>query len=281
MNSAKLRLEKFNQFLYKLHPRLFYIVDYVFNLPRYLDCCYLEQLFDKTYQDVLDIGVGKGSLLNFLSKYSRKLTCLDISQKEIKIAQNRFKNKNITFIAADARKLPFINSRFDLIFCNCVIEHIEHDDKVFLEIIRCLNHQGTIIITLPNRDLQADWLKQFVFKHPRFQFLIDPDFKQYFSYKNIYQADEWYRKERWQHTKLGYSSDEICNYLSKLGIKVEKVIYYPNRLLSRVWDIATFSFINKLFPFCLILLVPFFWIIPKNPGTMEHSYEFVIKATKI
>jgi SAM-dependent methyltransferase len=61
-------------------------------------------------------------------------------------------------IKADVCNLPFENSKFDLIICNHVLEHIVDDLKAIQEIFRVLKKGGKAIIQVP---LEESRLKTF------------------------------------------------------------------------------------------------------------------------
>lgn len=91
----------------------------------------------------LEIGCGDGLSTSFLKNKVSVLISLDLSEKRIKIARKI--NKNVSFILADARVLPFKNEVFDTICAFEVIEHLPsyEDHKKFLsEVKRVLSRDG-------------------------------------------------------------------------------------------------------------------------------------------
>lgn len=279
---AKTRLMRNEQFLYSLSPKIFDFFDRLFNIPRYLDRCYLTGLFGEHYSQALDIGAGKGSMTKFLLNYADEITCLDKEEKELAVLKRRFKNEvaRLSFVTADAVDLPFADKSFDLIFSNCVLEHIKNDEKVLAELGRCLRKGGALVMALPNKEMQAGWFKSLLFKYPRLRFLADPNLSRYFSFANIKEAEEWYALNRWQHIRRGYSLAEIKERLAKYNLKVESFLYFPSPLLSEPWEIVTFSQLNRLFPYLLSLMAPIFWLLPKGVGKKESSLEFAVLARK-
>ncbi len=66
---------------------------------------------------VLDIGCGDGKFTHDLSHYFNKIIGIDNSKQLLKIATQKQKGakiKNLEFIFADAQKIPFPNSKFDI-----------------------------------------------------------------------------------------------------------------------------------------------------------------------
>jgi len=279
---VKTRLKRTESFLFSLSPKLFEIMDKFFNVPRILDRVYLKRFFKKKYRLGLDIGAGKGSMTGFLLRYTDKVVCLDKEKEEIAFLKKRFKDnqKSLSFVASDARRLPFKKESFDLIFSNCVLEHIKDDKEVLAEINRCLKPGGELIMALPNRQIRAGFFKSLVYNQPFWRFLIDPAFKRYFAFPSFKEAEEWYTSYRWQQVRWGYSLAEMKTRLDRYHFQILDSAYYPNRFLSEFWEIITFSRINRLFPYILLLFGPLFFLLPKNKGDKNDSLEFGFLAQK-
>jgi ubiquinone/menaquinone biosynthesis C-methylase UbiE len=65
----------------------------------------------------------------------------------------------------DIQQMNFESSKFDLILCNHVIEHVKDDSKALQEISRILKPSGKAIITIPGDFQRA---KTVYFNHLRF-----------------------------------------------------------------------------------------------------------------
>ncbi|WP_238524967.1 class I SAM-dependent methyltransferase [Caldicellulosiruptor owensensis] len=81
---------------------------------------------------IMDVGCGTGILVSYLNKRvgeNRKIVCVDISDKMIKIAKNKYRAcTNVSFINADVNNLNFRNY-FDYIICYSVFPHFEDKKK--------------------------------------------------------------------------------------------------------------------------------------------------------
>jgi ubiquinone/menaquinone biosynthesis C-methylase UbiE len=82
---------------------------------------FFELLIDNVNKDssVLDIGCGSGELALKLSSYCKKIVGVDCYARYISTAnkdKQSKKIKNISFKIADARKLPFKDKSFDLVY---------------------------------------------------------------------------------------------------------------------------------------------------------------------
>lgn len=116
---------------------------------------YVLQFLQKAYKNlksppvVLDVGCGVGSILLFLSEYSKQLVGLDVSERAIDIAKRASmatKSHNVLFKVGYLPELP---STFDLVIATEVIEHVP-DDQMFLQkIFNALNNNGLLLLSTP------------------------------------------------------------------------------------------------------------------------------------
>ena len=105
------------------------------------------------YGHVLDIGCGRGLLLQTLRKYTRsgtKLYGIDISPKLVELAS--INNPGAKIVVGDAEKLPYPDNMFEFVFMTEALEHMLDFDKVLSEIRRVLRPKGIFVVTVPNRD---------------------------------------------------------------------------------------------------------------------------------
>ncbi|MBL4775963.1 MAG: methyltransferase domain-containing protein [Mariprofundus sp.] len=105
---------------------------------------------------VLDIGCNVGYGSDILSRSARKVIGVDVSEKVILSAKNRFTCENIEFQHIDGKTLPFGNDRFDVIISCQVIEHIVDYDQFIGEILRVLKPDGVVVFTTPNACIRLD-----------------------------------------------------------------------------------------------------------------------------
>ncbi|SEI37152.1 Methyltransferase domain-containing protein [Dyadobacter koreensis] len=96
-----------------------------------------------TFDNVLEVGAGEGSILSWLSKwnFSKDLNCVEISESGIEL----IKSKNIenlkNVLLFDGYKIPFPDNHFDLVICSHVMEHVEHERILLREIKRVSKNQ--------------------------------------------------------------------------------------------------------------------------------------------
>lgn len=106
--------------------------------------------YAKPKMRILDLGCGNGRLYDALNKQTPDIdyTGVDNSKNLLEIASTRY--PDATFLAADARALPFPDKSFDVIYSFAVLHHIQskREQLAFLsEAIRVLKHDGVLIVT--------------------------------------------------------------------------------------------------------------------------------------
>lgn len=111
---------------------------------------------EKAFGKVLDIGCGIGYNLIVLLTNAKinHVIGVDVASGAVRIAKKRiakrgFKDKN-DFILCDAQFLPFKESRFDLVVCTEVLEHLSDDRKGISEISRVTKTNGKVFLSVPS-----------------------------------------------------------------------------------------------------------------------------------
>ncbi|MCL5090751.1 MAG: methyltransferase domain-containing protein, partial [Patescibacteria group bacterium] len=101
---------------------------------------------------ILDLGSGTGFVAEVLGQYLNKndeFSCLDISPKMLKMAQEKIKEMQLkakfNFLINNTEKLPFKAKNFDIITINSVIHHLVNPEETFAEINRVLKDKGIVV----------------------------------------------------------------------------------------------------------------------------------------
>ncbi len=109
---------------------------------------------------VLDVACGGADLprrlLEYLARHGVQAHCVavDRSARLLSIAQELNHNvKELTFMKADARELPFADSSFDLTTCNLALHHFDPPDAT--NVLRELARVGKSVIV---NDLRRSWI---------------------------------------------------------------------------------------------------------------------------
>lgn len=103
----------------------------------------IELLKGQQFKNVLEVGSGDGSILQWLEKFefSRDVYSLEISKSGI----NEIKSKNLEFLKEvklfDGYHIPYSDNQFDLVICAHVLEHVEFPRALIREIQRVSRFQ--------------------------------------------------------------------------------------------------------------------------------------------
>ncbi len=113
-------------------------------LQAYFDFCGI-QLTDR----VLDVACGPGEFTLFIARRVSKAQGIDISDKEIEIANSlrkEFGLNNLGFECADVENLPCTDNSFSVVVSKSAFHHFVNSGIIFKEMIRCCETGGKISI---------------------------------------------------------------------------------------------------------------------------------------
>jgi len=275
-HGAKKRLEDGLHFLRRISPALFEFADKAFNIPRYIDMKNLKLLMPEPAGKVLEIGCGKGYFAKHLIGAGHAYYGLDIDRTELSFITK----KKTRIIHGSGTEIPCKDNTFDIIFCNCVIEHVPKDDDLLREAARVLKKGGSMIFTFPTKAYSPSFIKRTLFKNKRLRFLADPEYSGYFDHADIQAAEDWYTVKRWSHVRRGYDIKDLEQRFASLGLEITSSFYFFSGPLFEIWDIFTFTLLNKLFPFSLILAAPVMRLMGvTRRGNEKNSFLLAVKAT--
>ena len=105
---------------------------------------------------VLDLGCNTGFGTAILSKAVSKVVGVDVSEKALSFARNKYAELGIEFRKVDGEQLPFHDGEFDTVVSFQVIEHVIGYDKYISEIKRVLSPKGIVVFTTPNSSIRLD-----------------------------------------------------------------------------------------------------------------------------
>ena len=95
---------------------------------------------------VLDLGCGAGGVMELFHQRVRLPVGADRHLPSLR--HNRV--PSMQRVLSDADALPFAASRFDLVVCSWVIEHVRQPDRLFAEVSRVLRPAGHLVFLTPN-----------------------------------------------------------------------------------------------------------------------------------
>jgi ubiquinone biosynthesis O-methyltransferase len=99
-------------------------------------------------KDVLDVGCGTGHFAHIVAKKGAKVIGIDFSKEAIKLAQQKYRHKNLSFEHKNVKSV--INGKFDIIVSLGTIEHQDKPYEILKKFKKHLKNNGKIILTVPN-----------------------------------------------------------------------------------------------------------------------------------
>lgn len=191
------------------------------------------------FANVLEVGAGEGSLLNWLSKmnFCDDLNCIEISESGIgQIRAKQIKNLHDVLLF-DGYQIPYPDNHFDLVICSHVLEHVEHERILLREIKRVSKYQ--------------------IFEVPiDFSFYVDRKLKHFLSYGhiNIYtpslfrfllKSENFEVKNDIHHfyhddvLKMLYGNNKSAYYLTKIKFGILNMIPYLKGIKPSSYAVLT------------------------------------------
>ena len=104
----------------------------------------IEMLNVQKSDRIIDVGSGTGDLINLILKKITVNTIysVDLNEQMLNYAKQKYKNKNIKFIKANAEKLPFKDNTFDKYIIAFCLRNVTDINKALLESYRVLKPGG-------------------------------------------------------------------------------------------------------------------------------------------
>lgn len=143
--------------------------------------------------DLLDIGCGDGTNMNWLGAYAERLYGSDYNA--VRLARARKRMPDATLFLADILDYPAHDNSFDVVFFNHVIEHIPDDARALETIFRILKPGGLLILGTPN---EGAWWWQWAYRRA-------PDIRASTDHVHFYTAETLTNKMQ----DAGFSISEV------------------------------------------------------------------------
>lgn len=230
--------------------------------------------YDKTYTHFLnryckidsnlflDIGCGWGALEVSLATRNGQVVGIEIDRDAIGLAKTltckHSVQDRISFIIADARRLPFRKEIFDGVVSFGTFEHIPRVELAIREAGRCLKNGGIFFFETPNRLFPYDlhdtnlffihWLPPRIANSIAYALhRIDPS--------HMRQTSRNFELNRyltyWQVLKILNYKAEIVSSVGKFSSKTEAINHYTG------WHRTFFVFFATVCDFFNVPLTPF------------------------
>ena len=106
-------------------------------------------------KDVLDVACGEAYGTAALAQVAHTIVGLDCDLATMSRNDRDFAAANLTFVCADAVRLPFADASFDVVVSFETIEHLVQQRVFIQEISRVLRPCGVLIASSPDRDFYS------------------------------------------------------------------------------------------------------------------------------
>ncbi|MDD5528245.1 MAG: class I SAM-dependent methyltransferase [Patescibacteria group bacterium] len=116
---------------------------------------------------VLDIGCGNGAVADDIAGKATRVIGIDIADKNIRMAKEKFKRANLEFVLGDCLTFDFSSlgiAKFDKIILSNVLEHLEARIE-FLNKLHKLSETILLRVPLITRDWLAVYKKEHGYKY--------------------------------------------------------------------------------------------------------------------
>lgn len=175
----------------------------------------------------LDLGCGDGSFASVLFPAAPDIRWAGVDQDEIDAQLARQSGQYEEVFLTRGEDMPFEAESFDLVFSNCVLEHVKGLDAVLEHVGRILKPAGRFIFTVPSEDfydalviprlLRGLGLRRL---HERYLEHLD----RRLEILNVLTGEEWQAK------------------LARQGLIIRSDLPYATRRAASIWElIATLT----------------------------------------
>lgn len=115
-------------------------------LNRLTNAPFIEFLDLDDGASVLEVGSGLGILAREVSERVPGGQVCGVEYASAQLALARSSARNLNFIQGDAHALPFIDERFDTVYCRYLLEHVANPLQVLGEMRRVLRPGGRALV---------------------------------------------------------------------------------------------------------------------------------------
>jgi SAM-dependent methyltransferase len=125
-------------------------------LGRWLCTLFAKRLELRPEDRVLDVACGSGGFLRIYGSHAQKIAGIDHSEDLIEIAQRQNRDRvaagTAEFVVGDATELPWDESEFTVVTCNCIDCFADKAKPALAEMYRVLRPGGRVLVTDNHRE---------------------------------------------------------------------------------------------------------------------------------
>jgi ubiquinone/menaquinone biosynthesis C-methylase UbiE len=190
----------------------------------------LKRLLPKSGRLMLELGAGAGRNTPRYTGFEQ-IVLLDYSHTQLEQAQERLgKSDKYIYVAADAYKLPFVDSLFDAATMIRTLHHMADAPKALKQVRNVLAPNATFILEFANKlNIKAIlryWLKRQAWS----PFSLGP--------------------EEFAKLNFDFHPQAVRSWLNELGFKIEKTLtvsHFRIGFLKRTFPTSVLVFFDSLF----------------------------------
>ena len=177
---------------------------------------------------ILDIGCGGGLLSEPMSRLGAKVTGIDASEKNIKIANAHLKKSKlkINYICASPESLKKTKEQFDVILNMEIVEHVEDVELFIKKSSELLKKKGLMFVATLNKTL-----KSYIFAIVGAEYIL--------GWLPI-GTHEW---------EKFVEPSKLIEYGKRNSLKLEKINGMKFNPLNNKWNISEDSSVNYIAEF--------------------------------
>jgi 2-polyprenyl-6-hydroxyphenyl methylase/3-demethylubiquinone-9 3-methyltransferase len=177
---------------------------------------------------ILDIGCGGGLLSEPMSRLGAKVTGIDASEKNIKIANAHLKKSKlkINYICASPESLKTTKEQFDVILNMEIVEHVEDVELFIKKSSELLKKKGLMFVATLNKTL-----KSYIFAIVGAEYIM-----------------RWLPIGTHEWEKFVEPS-KLIEYGKRNSLKLEKINGMKFNPLNNKWNISEDSSVNYIVEF--------------------------------
>lgn len=113
----------------------------------------LQKTVDVKGKKILEVGAGMGGDSLYLARKGAKVTVLDFVPEALAAIRESAKKKKVDLklVLTDAKKIPFNDCFFDVVFHQGFLEHFPNPESYLLEQKRVLKKGGILVVDVPQK----------------------------------------------------------------------------------------------------------------------------------
>lgn len=173
---------------------------------------------------VLDVGCGEVAYFSYLPQEGAHLVGVDLRLNPVAMLQKVARGLGLKsdFLVGDIAHTALGDEIFDLVICNCVLEHVVDDGRALQEMSRVLKPRGLLFLTVDCEE--RDLFLSFIDRLPRWCRLL-------FLKREIAEStsiDKGLRRytDQAYHIRRRYRRKELASTLEEIGFEILDYRYY-------------------------------------------------------